>query len=421
MPDRPNPSAARPSWAEEVNRTPSSPGEPGVPGPESRSRIGQLEEAVTEKLSKAGLVLDRFERLTNELKRLKVRRKERRQEVKQELDSTPVNGKGLSPLVYFSAIAFLGVVEFFANAPVFRSLLPRDPITEQQVRSVSETAVGWMAGLERTVAEIILRPDAALLAAGVVIFLLVLAHFFGHSLRNLVLNRDRRVRRDAVAGGTMLENAVPMLITGLGLALVLGVLYEARVSLAEVGEARYEQDIAAVEELRRQAGWLRSDGDLLAANEMTDRAEDLQAVAEDLREYTASMSRLSFPIFLLNLTLVLAAITAAYFHRRGAGRESFDEAPFEEERAQLVDDGERAAAEISSLLDEVSRHLRQLRNSGAVAEPAPAEARSGNGPEPALLYRSPESYDDERSRLAQRFGQVRQRFNQESVAWSWER
>ena len=68
--------------------------------------------------------------------------------------------------------------------------------------------------------------------------------------------------------------------------LVLGVLYEAPDSCwRETGQIRYEQDIAMVEELRREAGWMRVDGDLLAANQLTNRAEDLETAAMDLPEY----------------------------------------------------------------------------------------------------------------------------------------
>jgi hypothetical protein len=203
------------------------------------AQVAEREQAISEKLGLGGLAVDKYERLTNELLRLKARLSVRRQEVASELDSIDDGPtRGLSTRVYAAAIGFLGVVEFFANAPVFTALLPRDPLTERQIRLVAETSEGWMAGAQRVFAHLILRPDAALLAAGVVTFLCVLAHFFGHSLRAAVQQRDQEERHH-VSGRTQIENIIPMILSGVGLILVLGVLYEARVTLGEVGEQQY--------------------------------------------------------------------------------------------------------------------------------------------------------------------------------------
>ena len=75
-----------------------------------------------------------------------------------------------------------------------------------------------------------MRPDAALLAAGVVTFLCVLGHFFGRSMRDLVTHREQQLRRDTVTGRSPLEHVIPMVLTGAGLALVIAVLFEARVT-----------------------------------------------------------------------------------------------------------------------------------------------------------------------------------------------
>lgn len=326
--------------------------------------IAEQEEEISERLGRASLLLDRFERITNDLVRLRARLSLRRQEVNESLgeeEGKKSRPRGLSTRIYLLAIGFLGVVEFFANAPVFSSLLPRDPLTERQIRLVTETSEGWLAGVERVVAHLILRPDAALLAAGVVTFLCVLAHFFGHSLRDLVIQKDRTSSTETVSSRSAAESVVPMVLSGLGLVLVLGVLYEARITLGNVGEERYQQDMVVVENLRNEAGWARVDGDLLESNDLENRAEDTETAAARLREYALSMSRLSFPILLLNLTLVLCAISAAYFHRRDRRREYFDESPFEEQRRALVSSAEETAERVSELLSTSVRHIRELR------------------------------------------------------------
>jgi hypothetical protein len=418
--------------------------------------IATNEEEISEKLGLTSIAIDRFERLTNDIIRLKARVSTRRLEVARELSQTEESSKerGIPTKIYIVAIGFLGLVEFFANAPVFGALLPRDPLTERQIRLVAETSEGWFAGAQRVFAQLILRPDAALLAAGVVTFLCVLAHFFGHSLRDFVVKRDREAKRHAVTSRSVTENVVPMILGGVGLIHILAVLFVARVKLGEVGEEQYQQDIAVVEELRRNAGWLRVDGDLLAANEQANRADDMEAAATELREYAASMSRLSWPILLLNTTLVLCAISAAYFHRRDDRREFFNESPFEEERTVLIGSAEESATQVTTLLAELVRRIRVLksmlaakplddwrsvshqleavvalyraengrargldpRTIPAFTEPVGLQLEVDEDYERDLMARDPLEYERERQSLKNRFEQVRQRFVQEAIA-----
>jgi hypothetical protein len=283
-----------------------------------------------------------------------------------------------------------------------------------------------------------------------------LAHFFGHSLRDVMMQGDRNSQAHTVHSRSIRENVVPLVLSSIGLVLTLGVLYEARVQLGQVGAERYTFDMEQVEEFRRQAGWLRVDGEILAANELTNRAEDMQAVAIDLREYSNSMSRMNVPILLLNLTLVLCAISAAYFHRRDGRREKFNETPFEDERRDLVEKGESVAEETARLLSEVQKEARLLENlalSGEVIKEGSAlhqlesifaTYRAENGRarridphaiaafrKPMTLalevhpsengkptIREPDEYVRERGELATRFNQLRTQFNEEATT-SW--
>ncbi len=421
------------------------------------SEIGEREQRIAETLGKAEMGIDRFHRMINDLIRLKARFEIRRRDVNRELTSEgDERGRGISTRIYVGALVFLGLVEFFANAPVFGSLLPRDPLTETQIRLLTETATGWLAGMERVAAHIIFRPDAALLAAGVITFLCVLAHFFGHSLRDLVMQGERKERRHTMHSRSVKENVVPIVLAAVGLILTLGVLYEARVQLREVGQERYVNDMAQVEELRRQAGWLRVDGEILQANQLTNQADDMQAAATELREYSASMARMNFPIMLLNLTLVLCAISAAYFHQRDAIREQFNDTPFEDERTAFVDRGEECAQETSKCLSNVVKDLRSLktltvqgladesRSMAHQLESVFATYRTENGrargkesqaitafatpatldgdltmsesESQSLTLRDPEDYEMERAELAGRFRELRSQFNEEATA-----
>jgi hypothetical protein len=240
--------------------------------------------------------------------------------------------------------------------------------------------------------------------------------------------------------------------------LVLGVLFEARKMLGEVGLERYDQDMAQVQTLRNDAVWQRQQGNLLDANGLENRAEDMEAAAVELREYSGSMSRMSFPILLLNLTLVLCALAAAYFHRRDARTEKFNEDAFEDDRTLLVKEAEKTAGEVSDLMAELLKDVRRLksgllsrdgsewqsaipqleavialyraengrargidpRSIGAFQTPITlsldfADGHAyGNGKGNSLTLRTPEEYEKERAMLQQRFEQLRVRFNEEA-------
>jgi hypothetical protein len=430
--------------------------------------VSDKEGRITETMGAAALDVDRFERITTELFRLKKRQEVNRTLIEstlsraesdsnaEEVEDEHEEGgsRGFKTHWYALAISFLGIVEFLANSPVFGALLPRDPLTEQQIRFVAETSEGWFAGATRVASQFVLRPDAALLAAGVVTFLCVLAHFFGHSLRKLLIHTSSSKAGETVGSRSAAEFVVPMVLSGIGLALVLGVLFQARVTLGDVAVQRFAQDSAKVEELRRNASWLRVDGNLVAANEQANRADDLEALAKEQREYAMSMSGLSFPIFLLNTTLVLVAISAAYFHMRDPRRERFNELPWELQRRQLVDLGDavqeriaesqgrlvRLIGELKSLL-----HEKPLKEAPALAHQLEATVvayRAENGrqrgldpreipafaepvklqlavekQEAPLLMREPGEYEQERRALVERFEEVRARFTREATTW----
>ena len=425
------------------------------------SVVAELEGRITRTLAGISLDNDRFERVTSELFRLKKRWDMNRTAVESTLEEESTEQEAEPTTRQFKthwyalAIGFLGVVEFLANAPVFGALLPRDPLTEQQLRYVAETSEGWLAGGLRVASQFILRPDAALLAAGVVTFLCVLAHFFGHSLRSLMMHQSARRTGETLGKRSAGEFVVPMVLSGIGLALVIGVLFEARVTLGEVAVDRFAQDSTKIEELRRTASWLRVDGNLVAANEQANRADDLEALAKEQREYAASMSGLSFPILLLNTTLILVAISAAYFHMRDRRRDRFNDTPFERQRRELVNLGDatqqrvadamgdavRTIRELSSLLSETplreapalasqleativayraeNGRLRGLdaRDIKAFAAPVRLELGVEERDTRSLLMRDPEDYEAERRDLQDRFEKTRARFTEEATAW----
>ena len=102
--------------------------------------VSETEGRITEASGEVALNIDRFDRVTTELFRLKKRQEVNRSLVESTLDRQAIAQGETDALVaeddrsesrafkthwYALAIGFLGVVEFLANAPVFGALLPR--------------------------------------------------------------------------------------------------------------------------------------------------------------------------------------------------------------------------------------------------------------------------------------------------------
>lgn len=195
----------------------------------------------------------------------------------------PARRRFLATPIYLVAVVLLGAMAFVGNAPVFEALLPRD--------ASSEAAT-----------------DASLLAAGVVLFLLVLAHFFGASLSSLRGQRSASRESPGQRKQSSTEEVVRLVISGVGLCLVLAVLFEARVTMGQVASDRFAQDSARIAQLTTDVRPVELDS--------------LQARAAAEREAGEAISNLRIPMLFLNMAIVLSAILAAFLHRGVAPRQS---------------------------------------------------------------------------------------------------
>jgi hypothetical protein len=167
------------------------------------------------------------------------------------------------------------------------------------------------------------------------------------------------------------------------------------------------------------------------------------------------MSGLSFPIFLLNTTLVLVAISAAYFHMRDPRKDRFNELPWERQRRELVTYGDGVQERLSSGMGRLVKSIgeyqgmlteRPLKSAPALGHQLEATVvayRAENGrlrgldPReiPAfqesvdlglkvdsrhaadMRVQAPDYYAAERLRLAERFEKVRAKFTEEATSW----
>jgi hypothetical protein len=156
---------------------------------------------------------------------------------------------------FWPFIIVLVGVEFLANAPVFSELFPQDAELDARMRDWLDPAAGmsWTTGVTHLLARMVTYPDAALVALGVVLFLLFLGHKAGENVRTWVALSEphpeipgtlaARLRRQA--GWVVIPSAV-------GIVVTLFVLWFARDMVYPIAKTRHDQTT------RSSPSWRRS-------------------------------------------------------------------------------------------------------------------------------------------------------------------
>ena len=86
-------------------------------------------------------------------------------------------GRLLKRWKYYAVVALLVLVDWVANLQVFKLLMPPDPSGDLAASAPRFSGPEWAHGFSNLFNEISVRPDIALLALGVVVFLMLLGHF----------------------------------------------------------------------------------------------------------------------------------------------------------------------------------------------------------------------------------------------------
>ena len=146
-----------------------------------RDRIAREAESIGDKLVELRASTTRIERLEGEIAGVDRRVQDLRLEAKEAAARV-----GFDPIFpgwlffWFFAIA-LTVVEFFANFPVFRLLLPMKPALAKAAEDAAQDAISgdWWAGLALQMKEIVLHADALFVALIAVLVLVLFGKTMG--------------------------------------------------------------------------------------------------------------------------------------------------------------------------------------------------------------------------------------------------
>ena len=286
-----------------------------------RDRIAREAEAIGDRLVELRGSTTRIERLESEIAGTDRRIHELRTEAKEVAARV-----GFEPIIpswvffWFFAIA-LTTVEFFANFPVFRLLLPMKPALAKAAEDAAQDAVSgdWWAGLAIQMKEVVLHADALFVALIAVLFLVLFGKTMGGSGRVLVALRTK----DQPLAATTIrsirrQHLAALLVCSLGVAAVLTFLYLSRGSIATVAASRVRADSLELQRLKAEAQQL-APGDLGAmarsASAILEKTRTLEIHRDD-RAYATTVQNNNGPLFFLNLGLVFGAAILGFLTYR---------------------------------------------------------------------------------------------------------
>jgi len=231
---------------------------------------------------------------------------------------------------YFGLITILLTVDWIANVPVLRELLPQEPQAEiywQQLVG-SSGRYGIWAGTVRLVQSILFSPDVSLLALGVILFLMALCHFFGSSLRRMVaIKTGSDVRQSLGLRSRLKQTWFPLAVSFAGIVLVITFLFVSRGKISENAEAGLANVSKQVERLEQKIAADNSSQNFTGASSLAPQLADAKSTMEvraSRAEYARRISSMNYPILLLNIVLVISAATLAYLESHATVTEKGD-------------------------------------------------------------------------------------------------
>jgi hypothetical protein len=227
----------------------------------------------------------------------------------------------LGSIPFWGLCTILVLADFVANVPVFNELLPSSPVTAQALQNIETNAAanpetyGW----KTFVAKLTMHLDASILAFSVVLFLVVLGHFFGSSLRTIVaLHRARPLVDDELLHKHRHQPTVVAWLSLAGILTIVTVLFLARAGIESASNERLTRAEAAVVAKRQQVAEAQQRSDPTLVQQLDVERQTLEAQVPVLRarhEYAVSIASINWPIAALNLVLALCAALLAYQHQ----------------------------------------------------------------------------------------------------------
>ncbi|HCU13363.1 MAG TPA: hypothetical protein DGB72_14675, partial [Gemmatimonadetes bacterium] len=214
----------------------------------------------------------------------------------------------------------LTIAEFTANFPVFRLLLPMDSTLVQLASTLGEAAEShtWLAGPLVLFQDILLHFEAFLVALIAVVILVLLGKTTGSSARSVVAFSAKESPMAATTIRAHRRQHLFVFVVGLlGIISVLSFLYFSRAQIAETAQSRVHSDSVSL--AQAQSDQLAAGTDLAKTAATTQRVTDANRTLRqhlDDAAYAITVQRINNAIVLLNIGLVLAAMTLGFVYKK---------------------------------------------------------------------------------------------------------
>jgi hypothetical protein len=233
-------------------------------------------------------------------------------------------GSLLHSKAYWGMFAILALVDWVANVPIFMQLLPRDPYAEGRFQTFVQGAekYGIWDGIVILVHRQLSSPEVSLLAFGIVVILMFLCHGCGKSLRKLIAYRSKD--EPMIDLGIRSQCRQAWLSFSCTVAAIIFALVFLFLSRARIEEVTHKQSVdmaAQVQQFSTKLQDAQSKGNadaITQANDELEAAQRKQKERENTHNYAAGISSMNNALGILNVVLVLAAITASYMHDKGS-------------------------------------------------------------------------------------------------------
>jgi hypothetical protein len=252
-------------------------------------------------------------------------REQRIERIKRESerDNRPARyERFVSAWLFWPVAVLLMAVEFAANFPVFRLLLPLEASLAKLSGTVADNIddSSWLAGVELFFRNLAMSVEAFVVALVAVITLVLLGKQFGASLRpQLALDAaDQPLAARTILSHQRQHRAVTILC-GLGLSCVLAFLLLARGSIAATADARVVLDSVSLVAARAELAKAQVENDrgkiTTGAGVVLMREESLLRHRDDA-SYARTVAANNWAIFLLNLGLIMTAVMLGFGYAR---------------------------------------------------------------------------------------------------------
>jgi hypothetical protein len=225
-----------------------------------------------------------------------------------------------SSFAFWAFAVILTIAEFTANFPVFRLLLPMNSTLVTLATTLGEAAEAhtWLAGPLVLFQDILLHFEAFLVALIAVVILVFLGKTTGSSIRSIVAFSAKDHPMAATTIRAHRRQHTVIFVAGLlGIASVLAFMFYSRAQIAETAQSRVRSDSVS---LRQAIADQQAAGTDLAktaatTQRVTDATRTLQQHLDDAA-YASTVQRINDAIVLLNIGLVLAAMTLGFAYKR---------------------------------------------------------------------------------------------------------